>query len=162
MQDNPFWQYSLSCYQQAEVEPLLLRLQEEVGADVNLLLCCAWLGQQQQSISADQLGHLQTCTARWRAECILPLRAVRQHLKDQPDWVDFREQVKALELTAESHQQAVIYQQSQVMLTLETDNRDPAAVMLANLQRYLMTLPGLEWQDVADTVIVLVNALTAD
>jgi uncharacterized protein (TIGR02444 family) len=157
MQDNPFWQYSLRSYQLPGVKPLLLALQDEAGADVNVLLCCCWLGQQGVSLSMSTLADLQQATAGWRAECIVPLRAVRRYLKSQPDQAAFRQQVQALELAAEKHQQDWMYR---LLTPVEAiDSADVSATMLANLQGYLLRIPALEWQTVADNVLTLVGAI---
>lgn len=162
MQVNPLWQYSTSYYQNPEVESMLLKLQDTVGADINMLLLCCWLGEQGRLITSEQLRQLQKLTARWRAECVLPLRAVRRFLKDQPEVVDFREQIKALELHAEQQQQDQLYRHFQQYMGKSDDQpQDPAAAMLENLQRYFAIMPGLEWQEIADSAIELVSALTA-
>lgn len=162
MQVNPLWQYSTSYYQNPEVESMLLKLQDTVGADINMLLLCCWLGEQGRLITSEQLRQLQKLTARWRAECVLPLRAVRRFLKDQPEVVDFREQIKALELHAEQQQQDQLYRYFQQYMGKSDDQpQDPAAAMLENLQRYFAIMPGLEWQEIADSAIELVSALTA-
>jgi uncharacterized protein (TIGR02444 family) len=157
MQDNPFWHYSLRSYQLPGVKPLVLALQDEVGADVNLLLCCCWLGQQGLPLSASKLAELQQAIAGWRAECIVPLRSVRRYLKSQPDQTDFRQQVQALELTAEKHQQALMYRLLSPFDAVEC--ADTSEVMLANLQVYLTRIAALEWRDVADDAIELVAAI---
>ena len=38
-----FWDYSLKTYNRPHVGKACLRLQEEAGADVNLVLLCLWL-----------------------------------------------------------------------------------------------------------------------
>ena len=42
---HPFWRFSLRVYRAAGVQQACLALQEDCGADVNLLLLCGWLVQ---------------------------------------------------------------------------------------------------------------------
>ena len=46
MEENPFWDFSLKFYDQKNVATSCLALQEDVGADVNLLLYCCWVASQ--------------------------------------------------------------------------------------------------------------------
>ena len=41
---TPFWDFSLAVYGRPGVAPACLALQQRHGADVNLLLFCAWFG----------------------------------------------------------------------------------------------------------------------
>ena len=121
MQDNPLWQYSLTVYSRPQVEPLLLALQNRHHADVNLLLCCGWMGSRGQLVSPEGLQALMDLSAPWREQCVQPLRGVRRFLKGLPGHEALREQVKALEIEAEQRQQALIYQQWQQLDLAATD-----------------------------------------
>ncbi len=115
MQDNPLWRYSLAVYDRQGVAPLLIALQDQHHADVNILLCCAWLGSQGEILSPASLEQLVAISSTWREQCVQPLRAVRRFLKGRSGEEAFREQVKALEIDAEQRQQALLYQQWQQM-----------------------------------------------
>ena len=151
MQDNLLWQYSLTVYRRADVEPLLIALQNRYSADVNILLCCGWLGSQGQSLSVDNLQQLIDVALPWQQRCVKPLRAIRQFLKGREGDKAFREQLKALEIDAECHQQRMIYQQIQTM-TLSA--ADPATAIIDNLARYASQLAIADQegllQDLAD------------
>lgn len=160
MQDNPFWTYSLALYAQDGVKSLLLTLQDDYGADVNLLLCCCWLGSLQQELTAEQCSLLVKVSASWRAECVMPLRSVRRFLKAQSECDDFREQVKSLELEAERKQQALLYQQLDLLGLTQAINggKDCSA---QNLDTYCRALPGIESSEMAETVTQLLSVITA-
>ena len=168
MQNNPLWQYSVATYRRQGVESLLLQLQQDFAADVNMLLCCCWLGVQGQKISTEQLATLIATTASWRAECILPLRALRGYLKGDAAVEGFRQRVKALELDAESRQQAIIYQQLQQMgLVVSGEQGSSAKLAVAeNLYSYnynhSSSLPGVVWQDMAEQLIELAALVIAE
>lgn len=162
MQQIPLWDYSLSVYTRPGVEPLFLQLQDELGADVNMLLACCWLAQSGQVLSATMVNSALAATGGWRAECVLPLRALRRYLTYRPGQQDFREQVKKLEIEAERLQQQMLLAGWRDGAAIETSVESGEALALQNLQRYCAGLPGLEWRDVADTMIELVSLLVID
>ena len=142
MAENQLWQYSLSVYSKPDVEPLLLQLQDDFGADVNLLLCAFWLSSQRYVLDVVRWSSLVTVSASWRTECILPLRSVRRFLKSRAGVDAFREQVKALEIDAEHCQQDLLYQQLLAMNYLQFDQRDDALKM--NVAAYTGFLAGVD------------------
>ena len=160
MQDNSFWQYSLALYSHNAVESLLLTLQDDYGADVNLLLCCCWLGGLQHELTVEQCSMLVKTTARWRVECVIPLRSVRRFLKAQSEFDDFREQVKILEIEAERKQQILLYQQLD-LLGLTRANNGGEDCSAQNLDTYCRVLPGVERSEVAETVTQLLSVIEA-
>ncbi len=145
MQDNPLWQYSLTVYRQPGVEALLVKLQDNHQADVNLLLCCAWLGSEGQVLSTEDLQSLLDVSSLWRQQCVKPLRGVRRFLKGRPGNEAFREQVKTLEIEAEQRQQALIYQRWQLLDLLPTETS--AVAINTNLRLYgsLLGSADQEW-----------------
>ncbi len=173
MTGNPLWTYSVSVYEKPGVSTQLIQLQDDFGADVNLLLCACWLGQQQVLISSTQWTVLIKASAKWRAECILPLRSVRRFLGDYVsgghvlggyvsggdasggdamgsyDRSDnFYQQLKELELEAERWQQDLLYQALQA-LPMDVCGQVTEQCIQHNLQSYCDCLPGVEWQDMS-------------
>lgn len=140
MQDNLLWQYSLTVYRRPDVEPFLIALQDHHNADVNILLCCGWLGTQGQRLNLEHLQQLIAISTPWQQQCVQPLRAVRRFLTGKDDEA-FREQVKRLEIDAELRQQSLIYQQLQ-SLTLCV--ADPAKAIIDNLALYGSQLPATD------------------
>ena len=86
-----FWAWSLAKY--PAVESLVLRLQDEHGADVNLLLYCAFVGR----ISVEALESAERAVAPWRREVVEPLRQARRAARGTP----LHAGLKTLELEAE-------------------------------------------------------------
>ena len=159
MEENPLWQFSVSIYGKPGIESLLLRLQDDFGADVNMLLCAVWLGQQGILIHSSQWQALNQVVESWRRECVVPLRSVRRFLKLQHDVESLREQLKMLGLEAECYQQALIYQQLLLMDYSEWSTEDDAVAK--NLQAYVQFM-GLGDKESLQRVLGDLNQLVVN
>jgi uncharacterized protein (TIGR02444 family) len=119
---SPFWRFSLRLYRQPGVAEACITLQEESGADVNLLLFLLWHGVQQRRVSAAEVARLDQKIAAWRERAVIPLRAIRRALKSPQGLVEagtaeaFRTRIKAVELEAERLQQEAMYELVRVSL----------------------------------------------
>jgi uncharacterized protein (TIGR02444 family) len=115
MPTTPFWRFSLHFSRQAGVSDACIKLQDDCGVDVNLLLFLFWLAAEHQLLSADEVKHLDDKVRDWRNLTIVPIRDARRRLKGAPTLVDpikqevFRAKVKAVELDAERLQQEALY-----------------------------------------------------
>ena len=109
---HPFWDWSLQVYGRPGVEDILLKLQDRLGLDVNLMLFACWTGATGRGrLTGGEWARLIEGTAGWRENVVAPLRSVRRHLKgrgDLPGAAALRERVKALELEAEHAGQLAI------------------------------------------------------
>lgn len=117
--NNPFWTFSLSLYRKPDVPPACLALQENYGADVNLLLYCLWIaGELDPASAADQLTQAMAVVEKWHGTVVRPLRHIRQAMKGgiAPVGVDLsdplREEIKSIELAAERVEQTVLWAQT--------------------------------------------------
>ena len=112
---SPFWRFSLGFYRQPGVAEACITLQEESGADVNLLLFLLWHAAQQRRLSGQEIERLEREIGAWRDRAVIPLRAIRRALKSPPGLVEagaaeaFRTRIKAIELEAERLQQEAMY-----------------------------------------------------
>jgi len=102
--DNPFWDYSLVHYGRSEVARACLELQEGVGANVNLVLFCCWLGSFGQVLTVQDLDEAEEVIRDWNEQVVEPLRGVRRFVRSE--FAGFADQkwpqeVKQLELKAE-------------------------------------------------------------
>tara|TARA_Y100000782_G_C10184980_1_gene265929 strand:+ start:560 stop:1066 length:507 start_codon:yes stop_codon:yes gene_type:complete len=105
--DNPLWQYACEVYSQPGVEATLLALQDDHGADVNLILQALWLANENIEWTQDCIPNDYV---KWVEEQVLPLRNMRRSMKtDWPQYDDFRQHVKALELKAEQYALAMLF-----------------------------------------------------
>ena len=86
-------------------------MQEALGADVNLLLFCAWMGSRGIGLSADDISVAGGAVGRWHDDVIRPLRSVRRYVKTltRADLENFRSRVKGIELEAEQVEQALLF-----------------------------------------------------
>jgi uncharacterized protein (TIGR02444 family) len=114
-QGSPFWRFSLRFYRQPGVADACIALQEEAGADVNLLLFLLWQATLGRALSAAEVEELERRIAPWREATVIPLRAVRRALRSPPALVAaataeaFRSRIKAVELEAERLQQEAMH-----------------------------------------------------
>jgi len=112
---NPFWDFSLAVYRKPGVSAACLQLQDEAGADVNLLLFFCWLATVRDTPldDADICGVVAR-TEAWRDHVVRPLREVRRRLKggvsDFPaeSVASLRSEVKRIELQSEHLQQDML------------------------------------------------------
>jgi uncharacterized protein (TIGR02444 family) len=107
---NPFWDYSLSAYAEPGVADACLAAQDGCGLDVNLLLYAAWLASTGRALTEAHLAGVEEEVGEWRSRVIIPLRTLRRDLKSLAAADTLREQVKALELQSERHQQDLMWQ----------------------------------------------------
>ena len=106
-----FWDFSLAVYRQRGVPEECLALQERLGADVNLLLLCTYLGAKRNAVlDRNDIEAAVTASTAWHVDVVRNLRAARQALKPWEEGRDealrdsartLRSAVKKLELDAE-------------------------------------------------------------
>ena len=90
-----FRAWSLASY--PKVEGTLLELQDRHGADVMLLLFCAWIGR----LSPAALDRADEAVAPWRREVVEPLRKIRRRRTGEAAAARLREGVEEAEIEAE-------------------------------------------------------------
>lgn len=76
------WQFGLKLY--PRVKSLCLQWQNELGANVNLLLLLCYLEQQQLSLTVVELQQLATTLNGFSTQFTKPLRALRQNSTAAP------------------------------------------------------------------------------
>jgi uncharacterized protein (TIGR02444 family) len=127
---NPFWQYSLSAWQDETCRKLLLDWQD-LGADINLLLFCAYLAREGRVLNCDLLE--RAGIFHWQQTVVTPLRAARIRLKEQAD-AQLYAQLKQQELDAERHEQDLL-----AALALDCETYSSEQLLQTNLNLYLGT-----------------------
>ena len=147
MTDSPFWRFSLRFYALDGVAPACLALQDEGGADVNVLLLLLYLAEERLLMTAADTGRLDATIAVWREEAVKPLRALRRRLKMGIGGIppaaaeSFRNQIKKVELEAERLEQAFLEREAASLRLAQAQTREAAAE--ANLSAYGAFLGGL-------------------
>lgn len=108
------WDFSRHFYQIPEVEGCCLYLQNQYGANVNLILLACWVGLSGRgTLSQDQFAELVQQVDVWQQQVISPLRQVRQQLKAMSGYGDdtirqLRRKVLDCELDAEHREQLML------------------------------------------------------
>ncbi len=152
--DSPFWRFSLALYGQADVPAACLRLQDECGADVNVMLFALFLARAGRLIDSGDVDRMEAVVAPWRDDVVRPLRAVRRVLKSPPKQFknegtqSLRAAVQRIELEAEHLQQLALERAlpAQAVGVTEAANQDCAA---RNLRLYAQRLGGFPEAPVA-------------
>ncbi|MEM1110882.1 MAG: TIGR02444 family protein [Pseudomonadota bacterium] len=101
---QPLWDYAVATYARAGVAAACLALQDEQGADVNLVLYALWLADQGQALELEQVAAVDAVIDEWRREVVMPLRELRRRWRALPSAAEFRTSLHELELQAERHQ----------------------------------------------------------
>lgn len=153
---RPLWEFSLALYDQPGVAETCLRLQNEEGVDVNILLWCAWLGDSGYLLNQQSLEKGQAVIDRWTRQYINPLRALRVQMKadygvDDTAIERLRTTIKQAELSAE--RQALYWLEQYAQTSPLTSATDISEAVSSNIHLYLTSVN-------ASTSIVLVEVFT--
>ena len=141
MSDSALWRFSLAFYRQRGVAEACLQLQDESGADVNIILYLLFLAARGQRVRADDVRRIEAHVAGWRDAVVVPLREVRRKLKlpvgafDVAVSAELRNDVKRIELAAERIQQEALER----LIALDAaapKTIDRVAIARANLAAY--------------------------
>jgi uncharacterized protein (TIGR02444 family) len=158
------WDFALRLYGTPGVGEACLLLQDESGVDVPVLLFCAWLAKNSVALSPPEIARIDGLVADWRNEVIEPLRAVRRRLKSGPhpapipETETLRNGVKAVELSSERIELAVLEVEGQALMAADGSTGD-AAGNLRNVVRFFRgAVPD---ERTATALAVIENALAA-
>ena len=155
---SPFWRFSLQFYRLPGVAEACIKLQEESGCDVNLLLFLLWHGAQARQLATPEVARLEQDIAPWRERTVIPLRAVRRALKSPPGLVEagateaFRTRIKAVELEAERLQQEAMFDLVRAA-PLGTAAPSVAQAARANVEAYEKTCGAAFATQAVDTLL---------
>lgn len=142
---HPFWNFSLRVYAKPGVDRACLALQDECGADVNLLLFCCWQGSMGHASSRRFLRKLMDAVADWQHQVVRPLRQARRIIKTGISamplkWSkQLRKNIANAELDAEYLEQLLLARCAADKTSALRKSR-PATAIAANLQRYFELL----------------------
>lgn len=118
MSETPsaFWNFSVAFYAREGVAACCLELQDQAGADVNVVLFLFFLATHSRQLSLIEVQKIDQAVADWREQVVRPLRAARRHLKSAAAPFDtaassrLRDEIKRDELGAERIQQHTLEQ----------------------------------------------------
>jgi uncharacterized protein (TIGR02444 family) len=135
---DEFWAFSLALYSRPRVAEYCLRLQDDAGANVNLLLFCCWTGRRGMALDVQGLAAAAATIEDWQVRVLMPLRARRRAPGIMPT---AKQRLLAEELTAERHEQALLVQWLEDCgLARPSSARDGNPCARENLTRYCATL----------------------
>jgi len=144
---NAFWRFSLRVYRACGVQEACLALQEQRGADVNLLLFCGWLGQGGRALTLPLLRQAMASVGAWQSEVIAPVRQARRALKQRSAAGSptsfgpaLRKRILALELNLEYVEQCLLVELA-ARWPLPGRTLTPRQAVARSLGRYLALLP---------------------
>jgi len=135
------WDFSYKVYTNDGIDRLCLRLQDEQGFDVNLLLFCLWFGGIRGELTDPALAAAARLSDDWRTVAVRPLRALRRRMKarlgevgeaTRPAYEELREEIKRCELEAERLQ---LHTLERLAAQAEGIGVSGPAAMAANLVR---------------------------
>lgn len=105
------WQFSLALY--PNVKQVCLAWQDNLGANVNLLLLLCYLEQRQLSLSAAQIGQLSNTLQQFSLQFTQPVRTLRrQHsaVLNPEQQQQLKQALLTAELTLEQLEQQLLIQ----------------------------------------------------
>ena len=150
---NNFWLYSVAFYREPGIAEACLKLQNQHGFDVNLVLFCLWYGLNRELVPVPLLQQALDFSHYWNALGVQPLRDARTMLKSDKrlrslssaaDINALRESIKGLELKAEQIQQQELKQLAAAHRNHNAQGNSVVDTMQQNLEN-LCELSGCEW-----------------
>ena len=146
--ESAFWQFSLAFYARPGVADACIRLQDEAGADVNVMFYVLFLATQSRQIGHADAARIDAFVKTWREAAIVPLRSLRRRLKTGIEPFPaarteaLRSAVKRIELETERLEQEWLEQHAPPS-TLGTQSKSQVAAAQTNLAAYGALLNSL-------------------
>ena len=138
-----FWDFSVRTYRTDGVPDACLSLQNDYGADVNMLLYCCWIGAYIGQYDRDLFARASAFSTLWAEHVVVPLRSARTWMKQsgcdtEPVPTDacmqLREEIKSVEFAAEKMQQQVL----ESLVSIDQSRYDAPDQMLKDVVANLM------------------------
>ena len=166
---SELWDYSTQTYRLPGVEKACLKLQDSVGADVNVILYCCWLGDKRQLLKDQDLITLARSPSPWQNAILKPLRNARrmmkQHIIAMP--AELLDQtisnMTEMEINAERMEQQSLEKAIDLTQRPIQQDRTPVDISAANLALYFQQLEGVtSLNDVSADLTGLLDAIYQD
>jgi len=136
--DNPLWHYVSAVYSQPGVENVCLQAQA-LGLQVNSLLLCIWLANQQQQYDPLAYVHIDQ---QWRDPLLKPMRSLRYWLRERketdPELLKCYESMKQTELEMERVDIAQLWEAS--LKTPVHPQQEITSLALTNMAAYVSSV----------------------
>ncbi len=166
-----FWDFSVRTYRTQGVPEACLSLQDDYGADVNMLLYCAWIALAAGRFDDGLFRRAGEFSDAWAEHVVKPLRSARTWMKQSGCRSDpvpaapcmaLREDIKSVEFAAEKMQQEVL---ESLLITGANSGSAPDRIIesaIVNLHRYLVQQDIPVSNDVCDKLCVILRAAFPD
>ena len=138
-----FWDFSVRTYRTDGVPDACLSLQNDYGADVNMLLYCCWIGAYIGQFDGELFARASAFSTQWANQVVVPLRSARTWMKHtgcdtEPVPTDacmqLRDEIKSVEFAAEKMQQQVL----ESLVSIDQSRYDAPNQMLKDVVANLM------------------------
>ena len=138
------WQFSLRLY--PKVKSLCLQWQDELGANVNMLLLLGYLEQRQLSMTIDELQQLAATLHQFSTQFTQPLRALRRNYQAAPAALQqpLQQQLLDAELALEQLEQQLLLQHCPRLIS------NPAPLLELYLQQLNAAPDAAQKHDIVD------------
>ena len=163
------WAFALHLYAQPGVADACLRLQDEAGVDVMMLLMIVFAGVRHRVLlTASEIRELDEVCRPWREQIVHPLRAIRTRLKSGPlpapnaATEPFRSTIKTAELAAERLQNQLLAEHFPLMAPErdEVTSHDLRAVLRSMVTSDFEKRPGKQLSELQPSIDTIVDAAT--
>jgi len=101
MKEAPLWRFALRLWRDKRIERVCLRLQDEHGVPVAVLLTALWLSEAGRRPDPALGRRLLAYAEQFEADYLRPLRAVRRRAADGQGTVELKRQIQEAELEGE-------------------------------------------------------------
>ena len=98
---EPIWDFAQRTYAEPGFAEAALRLQDNHGADICVLLWLLWRDAQGSPATPAEIDQVEPRIGPWRRTVIEPLRTARRAMKNIPGAETLRARVQSLEIEAE-------------------------------------------------------------
>lgn len=152
-----FWDFSVCTYCADGVADACVSLQNDHGADVNMLLFCCWVGVHFGRFDRELFGKASRFSTHWTDNVVMPLRSARTWMKHHgcetepvpmESCMALREEIKAIELSSEKMQQEVL----ESLVLVELPRNDAPDQILADVVANLVLYAGFAGFEISDAV----------
>jgi uncharacterized protein (TIGR02444 family) len=161
------WDFSVRSYSGSGVATACLSLQEELGADVSMLMFCCWAAARRGPLNGGLISQACEFSAAWADAVVLPLRSARTWMKstgnpahavDSDAYSRLRCQIKDTELLSEKLQLQTLESLLAGQQPRDGENEDLPVNTAANLAQYA-TVSGIKiGRDAQQKLLILVSS----
>ena len=162
-----FWVFSVRTYRTDGVPDACLSLQNDYGADVNMLLYCCWVGACKGQFDHELFTKASEFSTLWADHVVVPLRSARTWMKQTgcdtgpvptAACMQLREEIKSVEFAAEKMQQQVLESLVSIDQSWSDTPEQILEEVIANLNRYAAYAGIKTCEDVRQKFSLIIDA----